>query len=179
MRNHMTDGRVILRKYRMGDESAHYEGICESVDELRKWGGVFFFEGFTLEDAGEEVISCIHSWKEGKSYSFVIEELPDQAFAGNCRIEELEPERNHAGLGWWVRTSRTRRGVATAAGRLVARAAFEDLGLSSLGVYANADNTASRRVAEKLGAVLVRIKPEEDGSYCAVYERKPEDLDAG
>ena len=122
------------------------------------------------------MISRIRSWTEGKSYSFVIEELPDYSFAGNCRIQEFEPERNHAGLGWWVRTSRTGKGIATAAGRLVAIAAFEDLSLWSLGVYTNANNAASRRVAEKLGTVLIQIKPEEDGSYCAEYEMKPEDL---
>jgi len=75
-----------------------------------------------------------------------------------------------------VRTSKTGRGIATAAGRLVARAAFEDLNLASLLIYTNANNRASRRVAEKIGAVLMKIKPEKDGRFCAVYELKPEDL---
>ena len=97
-------------------------------------------------------------------------------FVGNCVVNEFEPERNHAALGWWVRTSKTSKGIATAAGRLAAQAAFEDLHLGSLSVYTNVGNIASRRIAEKVGAVLVRIKPEDDGIYCAVYELKPEFL---
>lgn len=174
MRDYVTDGRISLRKYRIGDEFALYEGVSESIEELTRWG--FYHIGFTMEDAAEDVASRVTNWTEGKSYTFLIEELPGRVFVGNCTVSELEPERNHAALGWWVRTSKTGKGIATAAGRLVAQAAFEDLHLSSLSVYTNADNIASRRVAEKVGAVLVRIKPEDDGSYCAVYELKPEYL---
>lgn len=174
MRDYFTDGRISLRKYRIGDEAALYAAVCESMNELTGWG--FYHVSFTLEDAVEDVDSRITNWNEGKSYTFLIEELPGPVFVGNCSIEEIEFERHHAGLGWWVRTSRTGRGIATAAGRLVAQAAFEYLQFSALGVYANADNIASRRVAEKIGAVLMRIKPEDDGRYCAVYELKPEYL---
>lgn len=73
-----------------------------------------------------------------------------------------------------MRTSKTGQGLATAAARLVARAAFEDLPVQTLGVYTNADNHASRRVAAKLGAVLVELKPEADGSCvrCMSYDRR-------
>ncbi len=170
----MTDGRISIRKYRTGDEFPLYEAIGESIVELTRWG--FYHIGFTMEDAVNDVISRITTWTEGQAYTFLIEALPCREFIGNCRIEELELERNHASLGWWVRTSKTGKGIATAAGRLVAQAAFEDLHLRSLAIYTNADNIASRRVAEKIGAVLVRIKPEDDGRYCAIFELKPEYL---
>lgn len=129
-----------------------------------------------MEEAVNDVASRIITWNEGTAYTFLIEELPGPVFVGNCRIEEIEPDKNHASLGWWVRTSKTGKGIATAAGRLAAQAAFEDLHFSSLSIYTNADNIASRRVAEKIGAFLVQIKPEADGSYCSVYELKPEYL---
>jgi ribosomal-protein-serine acetyltransferase len=174
MRDYLTDGRISLRKYRIGDEFALYEGISESMEELTRWG--FYHVGFTMEDAAEDVASRVTSWAQKKSYTFLIEELPGAVFAGNCMVNELEPGGDRAALGWWVRTSKTGRGIATAAGRLAAQAAFEDLHLGSLRVYTNADNVASRRVAEKIGAVLLRIKLEDDGSYCAVYDLKPEYL---
>jgi ribosomal-protein-serine acetyltransferase len=142
--------------------------------ELTRWG--FYHVGFTMEDAVNDVVSRITTWNEGEAYTFLIEELPGPVFLGNCRIEELELEKNHASLGWWVRTSKTGHGIATAAARHVAQAAFDNLPLRSLAIYTNADNIASRRVAEKIGAVLVQIKPEDDGRYCAVYELKPEYL---
>lgn len=174
MREHLAKGRISLRKYRIGDEFGLYEGVSESIEELTRWG--FYQIGFSAEDAAKDVVSRIANWGAGKAYTFLIEELPGPVFVGNCRVEEIELERNHACLGWWVRTSKTSQGIATAAGRLVAQAAFKDLQLNSLGIYARFDNIASRRVAEKIGAVLVRIKPEDDGSYCAVYELKPEYL---
>jgi len=174
MRDYITDSRISLRKYRIGDEWAIYDGIIESIDKLTRWG--FYHTGFTMEEAAEDVASRITDWVEEKSYTFLIEEFPDPVFVGNCMVSELEPERNHAALGWWVRTSKTGKGIATAAGRLAARAAFEDLHLSALSIYTNADNIASRRVAEKVGAVLVRIRLEDNGIYCAEYELKPEYL---
>jgi len=174
MRDYLTDGRIALRKYRLGDELALHEAVTESIEALTRWG--FYHFGFTREDAAIDVVQRIASWDQGTNYTFHIEELPGPVFVGNCRVEEIEREYHRAGLGWWVRTSKTGQGIATAAARLLAPAAFEDLQLGLLMVYANADNMASRRVAEKLGAVLVRIKPEDDGRYCAVYELKPEHL---
>lgn len=174
MRDQLTDGHISLRCYRIGDAFALYQAIHESIEELTRWG--FYHPGFTCEDAADDVISRIANWNAGKSFTYLIEEPSGAVFLGNCNIAEFEPENNHAALGWWIRTSMTNKGMATAAGRLVAKAAFEDLHLSSLNIYARVENVASRRVAEKLGAVLVRIKPEEDGRDCAVYELKPESL---
>ena len=170
MREYAADGRISVRKYRPGDELSLYEAVRESIPELTRWG--FYHPGFTLEDAADDVASRIATWTAGTAYTFLVEELPDPVLVGNCRIEELELDRNHAALGWWVRTSRTGRGLATAAARLVAQAAFEDLPVSSLSIYTRAENLASRRVAEKIGAVLQQVKREEDGVYCAVFELK-------
>ena len=174
IRDYMTNGVISVRKYHIGDALALYEAVNESSVELTRWG--FYHPFFTIQDAEKDVISRITDWNEGKAYTFLIEMLPGPIFVGNCRVEEFEPEIYQAALGWWVRTSRTRKGIATAAVRFVAQAAFEDLHLSSLNIYAKVNNIPSRRVAEKVGAVLVRIKPEDDGSFCAVYELKPESL---
>lgn len=77
-------------------------------------------------------------------------------------------------MGYWVRTSQTRRGIATAAVRLIARFGFEDLGLRRLELLIATDNFASRRVAEKVGARLEGIRSGGDlehDSYCFVLAR--------
>jgi len=102
MRDYLTDGRISLRKYRIGDEAALYAAVCESMDELTRWG--FYHVGFTMEDAAEDVVSRIANWDVGKSYTYIIKALPSPIFIGNCSVDEIEPERYHAGLGWWVRT---------------------------------------------------------------------------
>jgi ribosomal-protein-serine acetyltransferase len=174
MKDYLTDSRISLRKYRPDDAFALYEAVSESIADLSLWG--FYRLGFTLNDAEEEVLSYISDWDQGKNYTFLIEEPLGAAFVGNCRIEEIERASKHASLGWWVRTSRTHQGIATAAGRLAANAAFEALHFPSLRIYTNAKNMASRRVAEKMGAKLDRIKAEENEVFCAIYKLKPADL---
>ena len=55
-----------------------------------------------------------------------------------------------ANLGYWVRTSRTRQGTATAASRLLARFGFEKLQLKRIDVATSVENIPSARVIEKL-----------------------------
>jgi RimJ/RimL family protein N-acetyltransferase len=62
--------------------------------------------------------------------------------------------REQAGeIGYWVRSTATRGGIATeAAGRIV-QVAFEELGLHRVTLRIATGNRASERVAEKLGFV--------------------------
>ena len=84
-------------------------------------------------------------------------------------------------LGYWVRTTREGRGIATAAARLVARFAFAELTLARLEIVIEPHNAASRRVAEKLGARFECIARHRmlwrDGPRnAAVYSLLPSDL---
>jgi RimJ/RimL family protein N-acetyltransferase len=54
-------------------------------------------------------------------------------------------------FGYWLVPAARGRGVATRAGRLLCRFAFEGIGLGYLGLIAAADNSASNAVARRLG----------------------------
>jgi RimJ/RimL family protein N-acetyltransferase len=54
-------------------------------------------------------------------------------------------------FGYWLVAAARGRGVATRAGRLLCRFAFEGIGLGYLGLVAAAGNTASNAVARRLG----------------------------
>ncbi len=56
-------------------------------------------------------------------------------------------------IGYWVCDSSRNRGVATTAARASALLGFNVLGLTRLEIVVLPHNTASRRVAEKLGAI--------------------------
>lgn len=82
-------------------------------------------------------------------------------------------------LGYWVRTSRTRSGVASAATRLIARFGFLSLGLQRLEIVVAVGNQASERVAEKAGAtregvlrkrLLIHGQPHDAVLYSLVAE---------
>ena len=91
---------------------------------------------------------------------------------GGCGINYLNRVYQFANLGYWVRSSQTRRGLATAAARCVAAFGFRELGLSRIEIVSATANTASHRVAEKLGAtregVLRNRMPVRDRVHDAV-----------
>jgi RimJ/RimL family protein N-acetyltransferase len=87
-----------------------------------------------------------------------------------------------ANLGYWVRESCQRRGVAVAASRRVARFGFTQLGLARIEIVILPDNLASHAVARSLGAKFEaiarqRLWVEGRARDAAVYGWIPRDLD--
>ena len=89
-----------------------------------------------------------------RSYSFSILRPPQRSTAGGCQLFGFIANRSQANLSYWVRASERGRGFAGRAVRLMARFAFEELGLQRLEILIAVDNAASQRVAEKAGAVV-------------------------
>jgi RimJ/RimL family protein N-acetyltransferase len=90
-------------------------------------------------------------------------------------------QHRYANIGYWVRTSYTRRGFCTRSLRLAARFAFDTLGLTRVEIAAEPENGASRGVAEKAGATFEviarnRIVMRGQALPAAVYSLVPEDL---
>ena len=108
--------------------------------------------GYTLDEAADYAGWWDKAWEKGSAYYFAVTDATTGRYLGSCGLCPVETEHATAGLGFWVRTPDTGRGVATSAARLVADAAFAHLGLNRLELLIAVDNTASRRVAEKLGA---------------------------
>ena len=71
---------------------------------------------------------------------------PDYSIEENKEFIESLPQK-------WVRTSQTKKGVATAVTFLLAKFAFDELKLNKVEIRIDVDNIASLRVAEKAGAV--------------------------
>jgi ribosomal-protein-serine acetyltransferase len=76
----------------------------------------------------------------------------DGSFLGSCGVNQIDPVKHCGNLGYWVRTSATGRGVATAAIQQVVRWIFENTDLDKLEVVISTRNAASIRAAEKAGA---------------------------
>jgi RimJ/RimL family protein N-acetyltransferase len=67
-------------------------------------------------------------------------------------------------IGWMTYDGHTGKGYATEAAAAVRDWAFATLGLPTLVSYIDPDNTASRRVAERLGATLDPTAPRPDAT---------------
>jgi RimJ/RimL family protein N-acetyltransferase len=89
---------------------------------------------------------------EGREYSFAIVGR-DGRFLGGCGVNQINRVHRFGNLGYWVRTSATRHGVATEAVRQVAEFAFRNVDLVRLEIVCAVGNDASQGVAERAGAV--------------------------
>jgi ribosomal-protein-serine acetyltransferase len=67
-------------------------------------------------------------------------------------VDGIQQKLGCCNLGYWVRTSRTGQGIASRAVRLMAKFAFQNLGLTRAEILIAAGNLGSQRAAQKAGA---------------------------
>jgi ribosomal-protein-serine acetyltransferase len=176
----LTDGRITIRPCRPSDADAVFAAVRESVAELSKWAP-WCPPDYSMSHCKPWLESRADAWSQGKEYDFVILDAADSVLLGGCALNDINRTHNFANLGYWVRTSSTGQGVATAAACLVARFGFRELGFTRIEIVAAVGNQASQRVAEKAGAMREGIERNRhvvrDKTYDAVmYSLLPGDV---
>jgi len=147
----LTDGAILLRPYRIGDVEHIYEAVRESIAEVSVWMP-WCHADYSIEESRAWVESRAEAWEKGTEYDFVITDAKDGFFLGGCGLNHVNRATRIANLGYWVRTSRTKGGVASAAAQLLARFGLGEFGLTRIEIVVAVGNKASQRVAEKAGA---------------------------
>ena len=142
---------VRLRTYRQTDAAALAAAARESSPEMLPWMP-WCRPDFSAAEAHSWIQRKLADWRARREYNFRI--VDDDQLLGTCSINQLHPFYPIANIGYWVRTSATGRGVATAAVREVIAFAKEHTELLRLEIVVAVGNTASVRVAEKVGASL-------------------------
>ena len=175
--------RVLLRPYCPDDVQHLYEAACESVAELSPWLP-WCHPGYRIEDSREWVERCAVRWDEGEAYNFAICDAQNGTYLGGCGLNDIDRANGNANLGYWVRSSRTGQGVATAATQLLTRFGFSKLALNRVEIIAATGNRASQRVAEKAGAAREgvlrnRLVIGEAVHDAVVFSLVPEDVAPG
>lgn len=142
----LTDGLVVLDAHVLADARAHWEG---EDDEMR-----LRFESPrrpTLEQTRASIGRWIAARAAGGPMIGYALRDPSGVLMGGCEIRPLSPER--ANLSYWVFPAFRKQGHAMRALILLSEAAAAIEGLQHLEAHIDADNRASRRVAEKAGFV--------------------------
>ncbi len=147
----LTDGVVLLEPYQIGDVERLYQAARESVTEVSVWLP-WCHADYSIEEGRAWLESRAEAWEKGTAYDFAITDVRDGSFLGGCGLSDIDQANQIADLGYWVRTSRTKRGVASAAVRLLAQFGLSKLKLNRIEIMAAVGNKASQRVAEKVGA---------------------------
>ena len=145
----LSDGTVTLRASVADDLPAIDAGIHD-VDVVR-WIG-------PPEGTAAEVLALNERrWASGSPTLSICD--ADGRCVGLIWINVRELDRTTGSVGYWLLPGARRRGIATAAVRLISRWATRELGITRLRLTTEPANGRSRRVAERSGfrqtAVLV------------------------
>lgn len=176
----LTDGHVLLRPYQISDVERLYEAVRESIPEVSVWME-WCHPDYSIDESRDWVKARDKEWQKGTAYDFTMVDPKDGSYLGGCGLNGFRGEHGIANLGYWVRTSRTKRGVATASTRLLARFGLNELKLNRIEIVAAVGNRASQRVAEKAGATregIFRNGTTQHGKICdaVMFSLIPQDL---
>lgn len=118
----LTDDRIALRPWLASELSAQRDAI----DEER------------AHDRGDRIDWALVDATRGE-------------VLGGVSLDDVRTDHGRASIRYWLAPGARRRRAATDAVRLVARFAFEELGLRRLELTCGPDNTGAQGVAERCG----------------------------
>jgi RimJ/RimL family protein N-acetyltransferase len=141
---------VQIRPYRLDDASAVLEAVRESLPELSPWMP-WCHPGYSIDDSRSWLAIQVPAFQQGTTFEFAIVSGAG-GYLGGCGLNQIDKLNGRANLGYWVRATARRRGVATAAVRLLRDWGFQNTDLARFEVVIAVGNVSSHRVAEKSGA---------------------------
>lgn len=144
--------KVMLRRLRPRFTAAVFEAARESRGgEFTRWMP-WCHENYELAETEAFIEICEQNRELGKEYNYAVFDAADDEFAGLVSLNLFDASHKSFNLGYWIRTSRMKRGLAAEATRLLAECAFRELELNRIEIVAAVENAASRKTAEKAGA---------------------------
>lgn len=151
MKENYTDGVILIRPWNKNDIPHLFEAVRESIEVLTPWLPWCHHE-YNIDESQSWIDSRPTAWKTAEEYSFAIIDSKTNRILGGTGINRIDHLHDYANLGYWVRVSAQKKGVATRAAILAASFGFSELNLERIEILAAAGNSASQKVALKTGA---------------------------
>lgn len=144
---------LCIRPFRIDDAPAFVEAARESVLSVGVWLP-WCHENYSLSEAESWFASCKQNLQADSTYEFGIFSTSTKRLLGGIAINQINRDHNFGNIGYWVRQSQQKKGIASEAVTAIARYGFQELKFMRLEIVVAEENMASRRVAEKAGAVF-------------------------
>ena len=145
------DDQVTLRRWRIEDADALQSAAASSLPELKPWMP-WAKNGYTIDDAKSFLTMTAAEWDAGKGYNWAL--IVDDEVVGSFGLMDPAVGDVGMGMGYWIATHVTGRGLATRAAGLLTRTAF-GLGAVLVQIWHHVDNKKSRAIPERLGYKLL------------------------
>jgi RimJ/RimL family protein N-acetyltransferase len=144
-------GRFVLRPFTAQDAPVFAAAVRESMDSVGQWMN-WAHAAYTTDEALSWFAFCDAARVAGHAHEFGIF-LPDgRTLAGGAGLNQFNTANAFCNLGYWVRASQQRQGVALAAVDALTRHAFASLKQSRVEIVVADGNLPSLGVAHKAGA---------------------------
>ena len=151
LRTSFQNTSIYIRPFHDADSVPLFAAARESINELCAWM-TWCTPNYCFQDSQSFVARSQVDWAKGHNYCFAILDVKDDTFLGSVGLSHINHAHKVANMGIWVRSSRTREGVAPAAILLIAAFAFQELHLSRMEILVASNNQPSIRMAHKVGA---------------------------
>jgi len=142
---------IRIRPYRLDDAAVIWQAVRESMKELQPWMP-WCHPGYAIDETRSWLSTQVQAFQQRAAFEFAIT-TEDGTYLGGCGLNQIDSLNQRANLGYWVRSSAASKGVATAAAILTRNWGFANTDLVRIEILVAVGNVASRRVAEKSGAV--------------------------
>jgi RimJ/RimL family protein N-acetyltransferase len=156
---------LLLRPWRPEDAPALHAAIGESLAELRPWLNWAVREPVPLAELRERLVR------------YAVLDRGTEALLGGASLHPTGT--GSLRVGYWVRTSQVRRGIARSAAAALIRRAFDSHGVGHVEIWCDPGNAASIAVARALGLVRAgqRDAARDDGTVRVVEVFRRDDAD--
>ena len=174
---------IYLRPMLAADAADYATAINESLSSLRPWIS-WAHENYQPEEALEWFRLIDRQREKGEANEMGIFAVDDDRFLGAAGIRYGQPPVEHSAIGYWVRQSEQRQGVARQAVLKLAHEGFSRPGIKTIEIVAAEDNHASRAVAVSCGAHFIDFRYglivlAEGAVNAAIYHLRREDFVTG
>jgi RimJ/RimL family protein N-acetyltransferase len=142
----LSDGEIAVRPLAPRDVPA-IVAACQDP-EIPRWTRVP--SPYLREDAERFLAVAAAEAAAGEGVALAVCDADDRLI-GTVGLMELDRERGHGEIGYWIAAEARGRGAARRAVALVRDWAHAELGLSRLEILANRENRPSQLVAERAG----------------------------
>ena len=141
-------GNLCVRPFIAADAPAFAAAARESAASLHDWMP-WCHADYSVDEAQAWIALCEQNWRAGVAWDVGIFRAADNTLLGGIGLNQINRLHNYGNIGYWVRASEQRKGIASEAVRMMAGFGFAEVGLTRLEIFAAENNHASRGVALK------------------------------
>lgn len=153
---------LLLRRWTEADAAALREAIDEDVGHLKPWLSWTLEEPVSVEQTRQRLAGYVDQYRVGEAYRYAITsaERPHLILGG----ANVYPRHGRSAfeIGYWVRKSAARMGVAQAAVAALLVEVFRRPHVERVSIRCDVTNTASAAFAERIG---FQFAQRVDGSF--------------